>query len=121
MPLVDTGCPAPDDTTHRRTWGTSRRTLHPDVDRDQATWIDQGSVTIRIAGSLNTLNPKKLRRVAGPYILYPVPHGVDGPCPGLRPGDPPCGHPGPHALFQPLPPQPAPLPGIYPNTVTGAK
>ena len=83
--------------------------------------MDQGSVTIRVGGWLNSLNPKKLRRVAGPYILYPVPPGMDGPCPGLRPGDPACGHPCPHALFQPLPPQPAPLPGIYPNTVTGAK
>ena len=46
---------------------------------------------------------------------------MDGPCPGLRPGDAPCGHPCPHALFQPLPPQPAPLPGIYLNTVTDAK
>ena len=34
---------------------------------------------------------------------------------------PPCGHPCPHALFHPLPPQPAPLPGIYLNTITGAK
>ena len=48
-----------------------------------------------------TLNPQNLRRVAGPYILYPVPHGMDGPCPGLRPGDPLCGHPCPHALLQP--------------------
>ena len=121
MPLIDTGCPTPDDTTHRSTWGTIRSALHHDIDRDQATWIDQGSVTIRVGGWLNTLNPQKLRRVAGPYILYPVPHGMDDHCPGLRPGDPPCEHPCPHALFQPLPPQPAPLPGIYPNTVTGTK
>ena len=59
--------------------------------------------------------------MAGPYILYPVPDGMDGHCTGLRPGDPPCGHPCPHALFQPLPPQTAPLPGVYLNTVTGAK
>ena len=108
VPLIDTGCPTPDDTTHRRTWGTIRRALHNDIDRDQATWIDQGSVTIRVGGWLNTLNPQKLRRVAGPYILYPVPQGMDGLCPGVRPGDPPCGHPCPHALFQPIPPQPAP-------------
>ena len=95
MPLIDTGCPAPDDTTHRRTWGTIRRTLHQDIDRSQATWIDQGSVTIRVGGWLNTLNPKKLRRVTRPYILYPVPHGMDGPCPGLRPGDPPAATPAP--------------------------
>ena len=74
-----------------------------------------------LGGWLNTLNPVKLRRVAGPYILYPLSHGMDDLCPGLRPGDPPCGHPCPGALFQPLSPQPAPLPGIYPNTVTGAK
>ena len=55
-------------------------------------------------GWLNTLNPQKLRRLAGPYILYPVPHGMDDHCPGLQPGDPPCGHPCPHALFEPLPP-----------------
>ena len=121
MPLIDTGCPAPDDTTHRRTWGTIRRTLHNDIDRDQATWIDQGSVTIRVEAWLNTLNPKKLRSVAGPYILYPVLNGMDGSCPGLQPGDPPCGHPCPHALFEPLPLQPAPPPGIYLNTVTGAR
>ena len=121
MPLIDTGCPTPDDTTHRRTWGTVRRALHPDIDHHQATWINQGSVTIRVGGGLNTLNPQKLRRVAGPYILYPVPHGMDDNCPGLRPGDPPCGHPCPNALFQPLLPQPAPLPGVYLNTVTGSK
>ena len=40
---------------------------------------------------------------------------------GSGPRDPPCGHPCPHALFQPLPSQPAPLPGVYLNTVTGAK
>ena len=73
------------------------------------------------AGSLNNLNPKKLRRVAGPYILYPVPHGMDDHCPGLQPRDPPRGHPCPHALFQSLPPKPAPLPGIYLNAVAGAK
>ena len=89
MPLIDTGCPIPDDTTHHRTWGTIRGALHHDIDRDLATWIDQGSVTIRVGRSLNTLNLKKLCRVAGPYILYPVPHGMDGPCPGLWPGDPP--------------------------------
>ena len=104
MPVIDTGCPTPDDTTHRRTWGTIRRALHHDIDRDQAIWIDQGSVNIRVGGWLNTLNPKKLRMVAGPYILYPVPHGMNGPCPGLRPGDPlaatpaptPCSHHCPH-------------------------
>ena len=37
MPLIDTGCRAPDDTTHRRTSGTIRRTLHNDIDGDQAT------------------------------------------------------------------------------------
>ena len=121
MPLIDTGCPTRDDTTHRRTWGTIRRALHHDIDRHQATWIDQGSVIIRMGGWLNTLNPQKLRRVAGPYILYPVPHGMDDHCRGLRPGDPPCGHPCPNALFQPLPPQPAPLPGVYLDTVKGAK
>ena len=34
MPLIDTGCPAPDDNTHRRMWGTIRRALHHDIDRD---------------------------------------------------------------------------------------
>ena len=120
MPLIDRRCPSADDT-HRRLWGTIRRALHHDIDRDQATWIDQGPVTIRVGGWLNTLNPQKLRRVAGPYILYPVPNGMDGPCPGLRPGDLPFGHPCPQALFKPLPSQPAPLQGVYLNTVTGAK
>ena len=67
------------------------------------------------------LTSQKLRRVAGPYILHPVPHGMDDHCPGLRPGDPSCGHPCPHALFEPFPRQTVPLPGIYLNTVTGAK
>ena len=40
---------------------------------------------------------------------------------GSGPGPPTCGHPCPHALFPPLPAQPAPLQGIYLNTVTGAK
>ena len=121
MPLIQTGCPIADDTTHRRTWGIIRRALHHDIDREQATWIDRGFVTIRAGGWLNNLNPQKLRRLAGPYILYPVPHSMDDHFPGLRPGDPPCGHPCPHALLQSLPPQPPPLPGIYLNTVTGAK
>ena len=121
MPLIDTGCPSPDDTTHRRTWGTTRRALHHNIDRNQATWIHQGSVTIRVRGWLNTLNPQKLRRVAATYILYPVPHSMDGHCPGLWPGDPPCGHPCPRALFRPLLPQPAPPPGVYLHTVTGGK
>ena len=69
MLLIHTGCPDPDDTTHRRTWGTIRRVLHHDIERDQATWLDQGSVTIRAGGWLNNLNPKKLRRVAGPQIF----------------------------------------------------
>ena len=121
MPLIDTGHPILDDATHRRTWGSVRRALHQDIDRDQATCLDEGSVTIRAGRWLNSLNPKKLRRVAGPYILYPVPHGMDGPCPGLRTGYPPCGHPCSHALFQPLPPEPAPLPGIYLNRIPGTK
>ena len=95
MPLIHTGCPTPDDTTHRRTWGTIRRALHHDIDQDQATWLDQGSSTIRAGGWFNNLNPQKLRRVAGPYILYPVPHGMDDHCPGLRAGDPPAGTPAP--------------------------
>ena len=121
MRLIVTGCPTPDDNTHRRMPGTIRRALHHNIDRDQATWIDQGPVTIRVGGWVNTLNPKKHCRVAGPYILYPVPHGMDGHFPGLWPGDTPCGQSCPHALFQPLPPQPAPLPGFYLNTVTGAE
>ena len=59
--------------------------------------------------------------MTGPYILYPVPDGMDDHCPGLGRGDPPCGHPCFHAPFQPLPPQPAPHPGIYLNAATGAK
>ena len=121
MPLIHTGCLTPDDSTYCRTWGTIRQALHHDIDRDQDTWLDQGSFTIRAGGWLNSLNPKKLCRVAGPYIMCPVPRGIDGPCPGLRTGDPPCGHPCPRALFQPLPPQPAPLPDIYLNTVPGAE
>ena len=37
MPLIDTGCPVLDDTIHPRKWGTIRRALHHDIDRDQAT------------------------------------------------------------------------------------
>ena len=59
--------------------------------------------------------------MAGPYILYPVRDGMDDHCPGLWPGIPHAGTPPPHTLFQPLPRQPAPLPGIYSDTVTGAK
>ena len=83
--------------------------------------MDQDSVTIRVGGWLNNLNPGKLHRVAGPYVLYPLPHIMDDHCQALRPGDPPCGHPCPHALFKPLAPQPVPFPGIYLNTVTGVK
>ena len=50
MPLIDTGCPTLDDTTNPRTWGTIRRALHHDINRDQATWINQGSITIRVGG-----------------------------------------------------------------------
>ena len=46
-------------------------------------------------GWLKTLDPQRMRRAAGPYIPYPVPHGMDDHCPGLRPGDPFCGHPAP--------------------------
>ena len=102
-------------------WGTITRALHDDIDRDQAPWLNQASITIRAGEWLNSFNPKKLRRVARPYVLYPVSQGMDGSCPGLPPGDPPCRHPCPHALFQPLPPQLAPLPSIYLNTVPGAK
>ena len=81
-----------------------------------------GAPSLSEAGRwLSSLSPKKLRRVAGPYIIYPIPHGMDGPCPGLRTGDAPCRHPCPHALFQQLPPQPGPLPVISLNTVPGAK
>ena len=121
MPLIHTRCPSPDDTTHRRTWGIIRRALHHNINQDQATCLHQASVTIRAGGWLNNLNPQKLRTAAGPYILYPVPHGMDDHCPGLRPGNPLCGHPCPHALFQPLPLQPAPVPGIYLNAGAGAK
>ena len=72
---------------------TIRWALHHEIHRDQATWLDQGSVTIRAAGQLNSLNPKK----QGEKTLHhvPRPHGMDGPCPWLRTGDPPCGHPCP--------------------------
>ena len=98
MPLIYTRCRTWDDTSQGKTWGTIRKALHHDIDRDQATWIDQGSVTIRVGGWLSPLKAKKLRGVAGPYIIYPVPDGMDDHCPGLRPGDPPFGHPCPHAL-----------------------
>ena len=42
------------------------------------------------------------------------------PARGSDLGTPPVGTPA-HTLFQPLPPQPAPLPGIYLNTVPGNK
>ena len=70
MPLIHTGCPTLVDTTHGRTCGTIRRALHHDIDRDQATWLDQGSVTIRAGAWLDNLNPQKLCRVAGPYMIY---------------------------------------------------
>ena len=82
------GCPNPGDTTHRRTSGTIRRALHNGSERDQSTWIYKGSVAIRVGRWLNSLNPKDLCWVAGPYVLYQVPHGMDDPCLGLRPGDP---------------------------------
>ena len=104
IPLIYTGCPTLDDTTHRRTCGTIRSALHHDIDRHQATWLDKGSVTIRAGAWLSNLNPRELRMVAGPYILYPVPDGMDDHCPGLRPGDPPLRAPLPRTLFQPLPP-----------------
>ena len=53
--------------------------------------------------------------------MYRVPHGMDCPCRGIRTGEPPRRHPFPHVLSQPLPPQPAPLSGIYLKTVLGAK
>ena len=69
-------------------------------------------------------HPKPQQTTQGGGALHTISsttrHGWP-PCPGLRPRDPPYGHPCPHALFQPLPPQPAPLPGIYLNTITGAK
>ena len=71
MPLIDTRCPTPDDTTHSRTWGTIRRALHHDIDRDQATWIEQGSVTIRLGGWLNALNPRKTAQ--GGRALHTIP------------------------------------------------
>ena len=93
MPLIHTGCPTPDDTTHRRMRGTIRRALHKDIDRDQATWLDQGPVTIRAGGWLNNLNLQKLRRVAGPYILYPTAPMTTAQ--GSGPGTPPAGTPAP--------------------------
>ena len=121
MSLIHTGWPTLDDTTHRRTFGTIRRALHQDMYRDQATWLDQGSVTIRAGGWWYTLNPQRLRRVTGPYILYPVPTAWMTIAQGSRTGTPPCGHPCPHALFRPLPPQPPSLPGRYLNAVAGDK
>ena len=119
MPPINTGHPAPDNTTHSRTWGTIRTALHQDIDGDPATWLYQGSITLRAGGWPDSLILKNLRRALGPSILYPVPHGMDGPCKRLRTGDPPCGHPCTHSLFKPLPPQPAPLQRIYLNTIPG--
>ena len=48
-----------------------------------------GSVAIQDSGWLNSLSAKKLRSVAGPHVFQPMPHGMEGPCLGLRPGDPP--------------------------------
>ena len=48
-----------------------------------------------------------------------VPLRMDAPCQGLRAGDPPCGHPCAHTLFQPLPLQVAPLHGVFLDTVPG--
>ena len=70
MPLIDTGCPTPDDTTHRRTWGNIRRALHHDIDRDQATRIDQGSVTIRVGVVEHPKLPKPAQ--GGRALLKPV-------------------------------------------------
>ena len=92
-PRTHTGCPTPDDATHCRTWGTIGRALHHDIDRNQAISLAQGYVTIQAGSWLNSCDPKKLRRVAGLYIMYPVPHSMDGPGAGLRFGDSPCEHP----------------------------
>ena len=45
MPFIRMRYPTHNNTTRCRTWGTIRRALHDDIDRDQATWMDQGSVT----------------------------------------------------------------------------
>ena len=46
IPLIHTGCPTADNAPYRSTWGTIRRPRHHDIDRDQVTWLNQGSVTI---------------------------------------------------------------------------
>ena len=100
MPLIDTGCPAPDDTTHRQTWGTIRRALHHNINRDQATWIDQGSVTIKVGGWLNTLNPKKITQGGGALHTISRTPGHGWPLPRAAARGPP--------LRPPLPARPVP-------------
>ena len=95
IPIIDRGCPTQDDTTHRRTWGTIRRALHHDIDRDQATWIDQGSVTIRVGGWLNTLSPQNYAGWRGPTYYTPHPTAWMAPAQGSGPGTPPAGTPAP--------------------------
>ena len=96
MPLIDTGCPAADDTTHRRMWGIIRRALHDDIDRDQATWIDQGSVTIRVGGVVE--HPKPQKNYAGwqgPTYYIPYPTAWMAPAEGCGPGTPHAATPAP--------------------------
>ena len=65
--------------------------------------------------------PERQKTEQGGGTLHTIPLGMDDHSPGLGRRDPPCGHPCPHALFQPLPPQPAQHPGIYFNVVPGTK
>ena len=95
MPVIDTWYPTKIDTTHRRTWGTITMALHHDIDRDQATWINQGSVTIRVGGWLNTQTPKNCAGWQGPTYYTPCPKAWMTTARGLDPGIPPAGTPAP--------------------------
>ena len=98
-----------------------RRPLHHNMGRDQATCLDQGSITIGEGRWLNTLHSRKLRRVAGPYVVYLVFHGMDSSSVGFRLGDPLFGQPYPYSLFQPLHPQGARFLCIFSNAIPGNK
>ena len=121
MPLTDTGHLTPDNTTNCRTWGTMLRALDHDIEPDQATWLNQGSVTISARGWLNSLNPKKLLRVAGPYFLYSTPYGMDGPCPGAQDWGPPMWTPMPPRFFPAATPAARTPPRDLPQHNTGSQ
>ena len=105
-----------DGTHDRKITGIITECLNPAASRADAVWICERRSHTRAVARLNNIQPHKLQRAVGPFVVHITPYGINQP--QCEHHDPPCSTPCTSPLRQRLP-APTNTGNMYLGTVPG--